>query len=104
MNGVHIVRRLQLLKHDWLYFDRAPAAECQRCKQVSWAIPLPEGPCLPKSDISEQLEILRRIAERGKKLAESSYRAIDRLDLDSDFIDIFVHILDEIKRTKNVYG
>lgn len=32
-------------QHDWLYFDRVPAAECQRCKAVSWANPLPTGPC-----------------------------------------------------------
>lgn len=42
----------------------------------------------------DQLEILRRSAERGKKLAEST-------DKDSIHIDLYQHILDEIQRTGN---
>ena len=93
-----------MLKHDWLYFDRGYAAECQRCKMVAWSINLPQGPCRPKSPVevhhpylAEQLEVLRRIAERGKKLAEMRRFADDR---DATFVDIFVHLLDEIERTR----
>lgn len=51
----------------------------------------------------EKLEVLRRIAERGKKLAEDSYWANDSFATDSDFIDLFVHLLDEIQQTKINY-
>jgi len=44
----------------------------------------------------EQLDILRRIAERGKSLAEST----DYTYEPTEFIDLFVHLLDEIERTK----
>lgn len=52
--------------------------------------------------ILEQLEILRRIAERGRKAAE--YRT-GRAGSEQDgrYVDIFVHLLDEIARTKNIY-
>ena len=48
----------------------------------------------------EQIEILRRIAERGKGLAE---RCIERWDDDKNyhtFVDLFQHLLDEIARLK----
>lgn len=44
--------------------------------------------------VYEQLEILRRIAERGLSLAQRG---------DNDgfrYVDLFQHLLDEIKRTK----
>lgn len=44
--------------------------------------------------MSEQLEILRRISERGLKLALES----DAHDL--RFVDLFQHLIDEIKRTR----
>lgn len=40
--------------------------------------------------LKSQLEILRRTADRGKAMA---------LRRDKEFIDIFQHLLDEIKRT-----
>jgi hypothetical protein len=43
--------------------------------------------------LEEQLEILRRIAQRGKRLAENSKNA--------RFLDLFIHLLDEIERTKS---
>lgn len=54
---------------------------------------------LVEADVLEQLEILRRIADRGLHLSEST----DYTYEPSEFIDIFVHLLDEIKRTKNYY-
>lgn len=42
--------------------------------------------------LEEQLEILRRIAQRGKLFAERKGN--------EEFIDLFVHLLDEIERTK----
>lgn len=47
----------------------------------------------------EQLEILRRIVERGKGLAES----VDYTFEPSEFIDLFNHLLSEIKITENIY-
>ena len=41
--------------------------------------------------VDDQLEILRRIADRGMNMAH---------DLEPSFIDIFQHLLDEIERTK----
>lgn len=41
------------------------------------------------------LDIIRRIAERGLKLASSDWP--EPLDA-NDFIDIFQHILDELQR------
>ena len=41
---------------------------------------------------SEQVEILRRIAERGLKLAQQGDPG------DYKFIDVFQHLLDEIER------
>ena len=43
--------------------------------------------------MEEQLDILRRIAERGMRLAEYDVWA-------NDFRDIFQHMLDEIERTR----
>jgi hypothetical protein len=40
-------------------------------------------------ELAERLEILRRIAERGRKLA---------LENDPLFVDIFQHMLDELAR------
>jgi hypothetical protein len=45
--------------------------------------------------IAEQLEILRRIAERGLRLAQ------DNTAHDARYIDLFQHMLDEIQRTKS---
>jgi hypothetical protein len=108
--GTIIVRKLQLLKHDWLYFDRSPTAECQRCKMLAWSIDLPQGPCAPKTPveahhpyITEQLDILRRIAERGKSLCEGNLYVSSEEDVQKMFVDIFVHLLDEIERTENAY-
>lgn len=49
----------------------------------------------------ERFENLRRTAERGKEEAE--FRESDKGYRDgySTFIDIFVHLLDEISRIKN---
>lgn len=47
----------------------------------------------------EQVEIIRRIAERGRKLALLGRP--DRVVVISDFVDLFQHILDELKRLKN---
>jgi hypothetical protein len=44
--------------------------------------------------MEEQLDILRRIAERGLKLAQSEIVPYE------DYIDIFQHMLDEIERTR----
>ena len=41
--------------------------------------------------MKEQIEVLRRSAERGLRLAH---------DLDTRFVDIFQHLLDEIERLK----
>jgi hypothetical protein len=43
------------------------------------------------SHVQEQIEVLRRIAERGLNLAHK---------IDTRFVDIFQHMLDEIERTK----
>lgn len=43
-------------------------------------------------EIAERIEILRRIAERGLKHAHSFE------DPDSGFVDLFQHLLDELKR------
>ena len=51
---------------------------------------------MPRDVVLEQLEIIRRIAERGKRLAEST----DYTYEPTEFIDLFVHILDEVNRTK----
>ena len=63
--------------------------------------PLGACPCILKyrkyykADItfvrSEQVDIIRRSAERGLKLAQNE---------DKKFIDIFQHILDELERIK----
>lgn len=45
--------------------------------------------------VEEQLDVLRRVAERGLALAETDLQVNA-----SDFIDIFVHLLDEIDNTK----
>jgi hypothetical protein len=50
-------------QHDWLYFDRAPAAECQRCKVVSWANPLPTGPCTETVTIATLRTMVTAITE-----------------------------------------
>ena len=39
------------------------------------------------------LDVLRRIAERGLKRAQE--------DMDSEYIDIFQHLLDELERAKS---
>ena len=47
------------------------------------------------SSVDRQLTILRRISDRGLKLAqEKEY---------NQFIDLFQHLLDEIERTKYYY-
>lgn len=46
----------------------------------------------------EQLEILRRIAERGKALAEKQAGFYGNPKL----LDLFIHMLDEIERTKKL--
>lgn len=46
------------------------------------------------SELDEQFEILRRIAERGLNLAH---------DADTRFIDLFQHTLDELERTRKIY-
>lgn len=52
----------------------------------------------------EQLDVLRRIAERGKSLSEMREGDVySYQDGYSSFIDIFVHLLDEIAKTKNYY-
>lgn len=48
----------------------------------------------------ERLDILRRIAERGKRLAEAELQLGDTTLV---YVDLFVHLLDEIERTKNYY-
>ena len=44
--------------------------------------------------MDENIEILRRIAERGLKVAQ------EEKENHSNFIDVFQHLLDEIKRLK----
>ncbi len=49
----------------------------------------------------EQLEILRRIAERGKGYCE---RCIARFDDDPNYshlLDLFIYMADEVKRMKD---
>ena len=46
--------------------------------------------------VSEQLEILRRISERGLNTAQ--------INKESSYVDIFQHLLDEIQRTKFYYS
>lgn len=49
----------------------------------------------------EQVEVLRRIAERGKSVAERCIARWDDYDPNySTMLDCFVHLLDEIKRLK----
>lgn len=48
----------------------------------------------------EQCEILRRIAERGKKEAERRIIHDFQTMKDRGYLDLFVHLLDEIKRLK----
>jgi hypothetical protein len=53
----------------------------------------------------EQLEILRRIAEKGKSLAEKEeYGRYGGYipQQKQEFLDLFVHLLDEIERTKKI--
>lgn len=45
--------------------------------------------------MNEQLDILRRIAERGKAVAERKQNGME---------DFFIHLLDEIERTKLEYN
>ena len=53
------------------------------------------------ASILEQLEILRRIAERGKAQAEDlEHRDGNYWWVHAEYIDLFVHMLDEIERTK----
>ncbi len=49
---------------------------------------------MTNSEVEEQFEILRRIAERGRNLAH---------DADTRFIDLFQHTLDELERTRKAY-
>jgi hypothetical protein len=42
--------------------------------------------------VAEQIEILRRIAQRGLRAAQDHN--------DTRYIDLFQHLLDEIQRTK----
>ncbi len=44
----------------------------------------------------ELVEVLRRIAERGKRFAEEKGNEM--------FVDLFVHLLDEIERLKRAGG
>jgi hypothetical protein len=46
-------------------------------------------------EMIEHLEILRRIAERGLKLAQQ-----DLFDGDTRYLDLFQHMLDEIEGAK----
>lgn len=46
-------------------------------------------------EVTEQLEILRRIAERGRNLCLTT--------LELSCLDLFQHLLDEIYRTKKAY-
>ena len=48
--------------------------------------------------MEEQLDILRRIADRGMKLVEKTQ--FDPDFYGGDFRDIFQHMLDEIERTR----
>jgi hypothetical protein len=49
-----------------------------------------------KPAVEEQLEVLRRIAERGKAHTEPAGADWG----DSTSLDLFIHMLDEIERTK----
>jgi hypothetical protein len=44
----------------------------------------------------ELVEVLRRIAERGKRFAEGKGNEV--------FVDLFVHLMDEIDRLKKASG
>ena len=51
--------------------------------------------------MEERIEILRRIAERGKATFEKSIdMSVNPPQLAMEAIDIFVHLLDEIERLK----
>lgn len=58
---------------------------------------------MPDPTVYEQLEILRRIAERGKMLSEGNIYIPEGTDVQSMFVDLFVHLLDEIERTETTY-
>lgn len=50
---------------------------------------------------SEQIEVIRRIAERGKGLVERRLEEFPQYATHhEDYLDLFVHLLDEIKRLK----
>jgi hypothetical protein len=49
--------------------------------------------------LAEQLEILRRIAERGLRLAQGPGSGDNAPD--TVYVDLFQHLLDEIARTKS---
>lgn len=51
--------------------------------------------------VEEQLEVLRRIAERGKAFAETNEQYAYGDYTHDKYIDLFVHLLDELKRLKN---
>jgi hypothetical protein len=60
------------------------------CKKCGWPFEKQQRPSNPV--LAEQLEILRRIAERGKRLALQSHL--------SGFVDVFQHLLDELQRVR----
>lgn len=51
-------------------------------------------------ELEERLDILRRIAERGKKLAEKATQDGSSIFEQMKHLDLWIHILDELKRIK----
>lgn len=51
-------------------------------------------------ELQERLEILRRIAERGKKLSEKAIEEDSSIWEQLGHLDLWIHMLDEIKRIK----
>lgn len=53
-------------------------------------------------EAAERLEVLRRVLERGKRLAEE--RLPTTIVRDSSYLDLFVHALDELALLKKALG
>jgi hypothetical protein len=52
-------------------------------------------------EVEEYFDIVRRSLQRGKRLAEMQIPPIVGNDKARDYVDIFVHCIDQLQRLKN---
>lgn len=50
---------------------------------------------------NEELENIRRTAERGKALVERKGMHVQRPPSSAEYLDLFIHIMDTVERIKN---